>query len=397
MSQLTINRISNVLEAQFASLVDMSDWDGRPDADKRTCFLQRALAALCIKILAKVTLEVAAASITDGFHDGGIDALFFDQKADTFFLVQAKWNENGNKPLDPESMNSFVAGAKDLLAGRLERFNAKVQSKEAEIKAVLYSARNTRIVFVTAHTALQASPTFATRKLDDLLLELNNPVECASRQEYDQAGVYKLITAESTKPEIQLQIVLNDWGVIERPYLAYYGKVHVSAIAQWWADYGNSLFSQNLRLFYTNSAVNDAVRHTILNSSENFWYFNNGITLICNNINKGLAGAPGRQVGLFTCEGISIVNGAQTVGTIGQASNLSPSLTEEDAANSYVQVRIIALSACPPEFSQAITRAANLQNAVGYREFAAMDPIQQSLAIEFALDRKKYVLQTRRA
>jgi hypothetical protein len=57
-------------------------------------------------------------------------------------------------------------------------------------------------------------------------------------------------------------------------------------------------------------------------------------------------------------------------------------------------VRIISLEQCPPEFVRKITRAANLQNAVGNREFAAMDPVQHRLATDFALDRRKYVYKS---
>jgi hypothetical protein len=392
MSQHTISRIANVLERQFSQLIDMSDWADRPDADRQLCFLQRSLAALCVKNLANVTPEIAAQAVTDGFHDGGLDAVHFDQKTDTLFLIQTKWNADGNKPLDPDGCGSFVSGARDLLASRFIRFNAKIKAKEPEIRAVLYSERPIKIVFVTAHTATQPIPIHAKRKIDDLIEELNDPVQVASARNFDQAGVYGLITAESTPPEIKLQIGLKDWGVIDKPFLAYYGRVHVNEIAQWWRDHGNSLFSQNLRLFYFSSAVNDALRSTLTNAPHNFWYFNNGITVICKSITKGLAGSPGRLVGIFTCEGASIVNGAQTVGTIGGVGGILDDSkgSDIDAPQSWVQVRIISLEACPPEFSRAITRAANLQNAVGPREFAAMDPTQHRIATDFALDRRKF-------
>jgi hypothetical protein len=54
-------------------------------------------------------------------------------------------------------------------------------------------------------------------------------------------------------------------------------------------------------------------------------------------------------------------------------------------------VRIISLEHSPPDFGRLITRAANLQNAVGNREFAAMDPTQHRLAMDFALDKRRYV------
>jgi hypothetical protein len=247
---------------------------------------------------------------------------------------------------------------------------------------------------ITAHTATQAAAVFVKRKIDDLVDELNDPVVIADSMHFDQAGVYKLITSESEPSKIKLQIGLKDWGVIEKPFLAYYGRVHVDDILQWWNDHNNALFSKNLRLFRFSSDVNDALSKTLATDPQYFWYFNNGITVICDSITKAAVGAPHRLIGLFTCEGANIVNGAQTVGTIGNSGGIkkiSPNAvaTQEDP-ESWVQVRIISLEQCPPDFSRAITRAANLQNAVGNREFAAMDPVQHRLATDFALDKRRY-------
>lgn len=139
--------------------------------------------------------------------------------------------------------------------------------------------------------------------------------------------------------------------------------------------------------------MNSAIQKTLAEQPENFWYFNNGITVICESVEKSLVGSPGRALGLFNCEGVSIVNGAQTVGSIGTiiGSSVDPS---EEFAHSFVPVRIISLAKTTPEFGRQITRAANLQNAVGNREFAAMDPLQHRLATDFALDKRRYVYKT---
>ena len=387
MSEHTVARIANVLEARYRTAIDMSDVLGRPEDQTRLLFLSRALAALCIKNYANVDIAIAGSAVTDGFHDNGIDALYFDQKTDTLLLVQSKWSDAGNKPLDADAAGSFVTGIRDLLAARFERFNEKISAKKADVMEVLYAARPVRIRFIACHTASQPTPGHVTRKIDDLVAELNDPVPLSRADYLDQAGVYGLITSESKLPKISLQIGLNDWGEIEKPFLAYYGRVHVSEVSQWWNEHGNGLFTQNLRLFYFSSDVNDAISNTLAHNRESFWYFNNGITIICDSITKGLAGAPGRQVGIFSCEGVSIVNGAQTVGTIGNVGSASES-------EAWVQVRIISLEKCPPEFGRLITRAANLQNAVGNREFAAIDPLQHKLATDFALDRRKYVYKS---
>lgn len=274
----------------------------------------------------------------------------------------------------------------------MERFNEKIRRKEAEVRTALYADRPIRIRLITIHSANEPTAPHVRRPIDDLVDELNNPVGVAKSDHLDQAGAYALITAESTPAKIKLQIGLTHWGVIEKPFLAYYGRIHLGEIAQWWKEHSNFLFIQNLRLFYYNSDVNEALKATLISEPEYFWYFNNGITVICDSVIKGLAGSPDTQVGIFSCEGVSVVNGAQTVGSIGGIVGGMPEGAEPPQG--WVQVRIISLEKCPPEFARRLTRAANLQNAVGNREFAAMDPLQYRLAADFALDRRKYVYKT---
>ncbi len=386
----TLNRIDNILKSQFDGHIDMSDWVNRPAADVRKAFLSRAVAALCIKKLADVDVETAAKAVTDGFNDNGLDAIYFDQKNDVLLLVQSKWSDDGSKPLDAADSNAFAVGVRDLLAARFDRFNTKVAAKQSEVTAALYSERPIQISMVTAHTATQVISPHVKRKVDDLINELNAAVPIANCIHYDQGGIYGLITSESQPAKIKLQVGLKDWGFIETPFLAYYGRVHINEIVQWWNDHRNALFTQNLRLFYPSSDVNDALSRTLQSNSDFFWYFNNGITIICDTIAKAPVGSPGRLVGVFTCHGASIVNGAQTVGTIGKNGEIPKPNPEAEGPEAWVQVRIISLEKCPPDFSRAITRAANLQNAVGYREFAAMDLTQHRLAIDFALDKRIY-------
>jgi len=391
MAPLLITRISGQLEKRFEGLIDMSDWDSRPMSDKRTAFLSRALAAVCVKGMTSVDNVAAAQAVTDGYHDNGVDAICFDPKRDLLVIVQSKWSGDGTTPPDAKSTLALAQGVRDILNLKLDRFNDRIKAKEGEIRAALYSERQIRIVIVTVHTANQSLSSHVRLSVDDLVGELNDPVPFAEARHVDQAGVYRLITAESEPQKIRLQISIKDWGSIDSPFLGYYGRVHADEIHSWWIINGNRLFGHNLRLFYENSDVNTALSRTLAKNPESFWYFNNGITVIADSITRTAVGAPGRQIGVFVCEGASIVNGAQTVGTIGGSwAPIGSDHSEVEGHNAWVQVRIISLEKCPPEFSRMITRAANLQNAVGNREFAAMDPVQHRLATEFALDRKLY-------
>ena len=391
MSALVLTRIATAIDRHFSGHIDMSDWNGRPDEDRRSAFLSRGVAALCIRQLAGVDARVAAAAVTDGFHDNCIDAIYFDQPNDTLFLVQSKWSHDGTKSMGADDTGGLVSGIRDLLDARFDRFNEKIRAKEAEIRAAICSDRLIVLRIVTAHTATQPINSYVKSKIDDLLSDLNDAVPVAEGVHLNQAGLYELITSETKAPSIKLQISLKDYGQIEKPFLAYYGRVHVNEIADWWKQHGNGLFTKNLRLFYLNSDVNDALSRTLSENPTAFWYFNNGITLVAETVVKAMIGAPEKAIGLFTCTGASIVNGAQTVGTIGRLGVALAPVDGEEPAAAWVQVRLISLEKCPPEFGQAITRAANLQNAVGNREFAAMDATQHRLATEFALDRRRYV------
>jgi len=400
MSQVTVNRIASVLERDFNGKIDMSDWTGRPEAEIRSAFLSRALAALCVKYLAEIDVHTASEALTDGFGDGGIDALYFDQTEDIFYFVQSKWSKDGTSPLNGDGSSKFIEGVTNILsgdAGAFTKFNEKIKRKEAEIRNALYSERDVRLCLVTAHNAEQSIAPPARHRIDQYIASLNNPIQIATACHYDQAGIYKIITAESRHQQITLDISLREFGAIEKPHLAYYGRVHVLEVADWWKRFGTALLSRNLRLFFPfGSDVNAALSHTILEEPDNFWYFNNGITIICDSIKRKLAGLPKKDLGLFQCENVSIVNGAQTVGTIG-SSIADPDATKAaDTAlgDSWVQVRIISLEKSSEGLDARITRATNFQNAVRARDFAAMDRIQHRLAIEFALDRRKYVYKS---
>ena len=390
----TVNRIRGVLQRDFSPHLDMSDWAGRPAEQVEGAFLSRALASLAIKSLAGTDPERAGKAVIDGHDDCGIDAVYFDAPTDTLFVVQSKWSGSGSSSFDEGVASKFVNGVKKLLNEDFSQFNAKLRAKEPEIREVLYSDRDVRIRLITIHTAKQPMAPHVKRVLDVLIAELNDPVAIADHIDIDQSGVYALITADSKDSKIRLQAVLNDWGVIERPFLAYYGRVSLDQIVQWWKDHSNKLFSQNLRLYYQNSSVNDALKRTLGEDPESFWYFNNGITIIADKVVKGLAGAPAHKFANFTCEGASVVNGAQTVGTVGSANGDVAAREGSDDEDAWVQVRLISLEKCPPDFARRITRAANLQNAVGNREFAAMDPLQHRLAVEFALDKRRYVYKS---
>jgi hypothetical protein len=176
------------------------------------------------------------------------------------------------------------------------------------------------------------------------------------------------------------------------PHLAFYGYADTADVATWWQEHGDDLCFRNLRHFMRDSSVNNRLRDTLKTEPLNFWYFNNGITIICDEIIKQPIGGAKTDVGVFVCKGISVVNGAQTVGTIGTVPGQNGS--QSTVGSSWIQVRLLSMAGTPPELAEQITRSTNFQNAVTNRDFAAMDPLQLRLARELVVMRRTYAFKS---
>jgi hypothetical protein len=85
---------------------------------------------------------------------------------------------------------------------------------------------------------------------------------------------------------------------------------------------------------------------------------------------------------------VSVVNGAQTVSSIGKyADPASPSIDDI-----YVQVRVISLQDADAALGESITKTNNRQNRIENRDFVSLDPEQARIRNELAIDGIQYHL-----
>lgn len=93
------------------------------------------------------------------------------------------------------------------------------------------------------------------------------------------------------------------------------------------------------------------------------------------------------EIGLFCLDGVSLVNGAQTAGSIGSvfAENT------EVVSRANVLVQIIDLSNAPDEASTQITKLSNTQNRIENRDFASLDPNQERIRKELSFSHFSYL------
>lgn len=144
----------------------------------------------------------------------------------------------------------------------------------------------------------------------------------------------------------------------------------------------NILFGSNLResLITKKSKPFLSMRHTILECPENFWYYNNGITIIARDISD-------KGNGELELRGFSIVNGAQTTSALGlflREANKNHELHHiEQLKKVFVLTRILKV---PDEkMRQEIAIFNNTQNPITSRDMVANRTEQRRLN-EWLLD-----------
>ncbi|MDI9858010.1 AIPR family protein [Flectobacillus roseus] len=385
MSKLIVNRIKNYLEKTFKGKIDLSDLPtSTKDEEKQNFFLTRALAAYALTIEAVADIDTATSSITDGFDDNGIDAIYYNRSAKILWLVQSKYIHSGVGGIDNGDVEKFTKGVKRLIDADLKKFNSKVNNKKDEILEALDDS-TVKIQIIFAYTGKKLS-THNLDSITELLDEQNETEELLMFTDFNIDKVYKGLETGGGIAPINEDITILNWGHIEQPFKSYYGQIAGTDLGNLWDKYGRRLFTENIRNFLGVSTVNDEIIKTIKTEPDNFIYFNNGITILCESIKKKPLGGADKLVGAFKCNGISVVNGAQTLGSIGSLHTSNPN----ELSKVKVMVKFISLEDSPEGFGQRITIATNTQNKVEKKDFVSLDTEQARLKIELKLENIEY-------
>lgn len=385
MTALRVRHVAAALHRRFDGLVDLADVASAGEPQREQAFLTRALAAQAVQRLTGIEDRTAADAVTDGTGDNGVDAVYVDA-ANVVVLVQAKWSARGTGGLGVGEARNFTAGLKDLTDERFDRFNPKFQRHIPDLQQAL-SDPEVRFVLVVATTGTADFATPVANVFQDTEDELNDgPTPLVRVESLGLTDFHSAITSAASGQRIDLEVTLENWGVVTEPFEAYYGTIPAEVVASWSATYGDRLFEQNIRKPLGTTAVNQRMGETLDSEESHFWYFNNGITALCSSIKRLAKGAGSRNAGEFVLSGVSIVNGAQTVGAIARASKARDA---ERPLEARVWVRFISLEGCPPEFATQVTQATNTQNTVEGRDFVALDPEQGRLRTDLTLSLKK--------
>ena len=345
-------------------------------ADQAAKQLSRAFSAFVLHKLLDITPQAAAASVVDDFNDKGIDAIHYDAKSETLYLLQTKLKES--EQFKQEDALPFCEGIRLLLKQDFGAFNANVQARKADIESALDSCSHIKLVVPftgdgiskTASDALQAL-------LDDEDLDEERLVRQV--EYYAATEITRDLLAEQAYEQVHADISLQKHEKVEHPRSTYYGVARLGDLVTLHQTHGKALYERNIRYFLgsSKSDVNKAIKTTLHDAPGDFFYLNNGVTAVCDLIEPKATKNGAKK---FKVRGLSIINGAQTVASAAEFVRQHPGRNIDDAK---VMLTLIKAPA-DGSFGKRVTKARNHQNPVQTANFASLDENQERLRQEIA-------------
>lgn len=359
--QIVDQRIRKVLE-------NNTDFFAEDDEERRI-----SKAFLLLGVAAYLNIDVAEAYplITDGGGDGGFDAAYIAEAQDmqlNVVLFQSKYTRR----LDKDS--NFPANAVEKAVNTVKcvfdpsadaRLNQKSQEKVDEIRSFILDGYIPYVNFVMLNNGLPWN--------EDAENHINNAFPGQDQVHFthfnhrDIIGYIQKTEPINTKIGMVGRAVQEDFNYTR----VMIGRVSVEQIYHMMDEYGDRLLEKNIRRYLGRNLINEGIAETLQSEKKrpNFFFFNNGITMICK---KFVHNALQEKDWLVKVNGLQIINGGQTCRTIYQTVGENP---EVDFSQVYVLVRLYEVSD-DENIVQDITYATNSQNPVDLRDLKSNDERQ---------------------
>ena len=334
--------------------------------------------ALCIKYSIyknpelNLSEDMLANAIVDGTNDGGVDFFLADPNSDcatNLIIGQSKlYNVITLEDVKNASRKMFDFYNKmrnedysDIREEIVHKFSSVFSEvgEESNIKFRLYTSAPRNSIKTKSIDKLVKDEfeddrfTLEVYFLDDIVEEIK---DAESRRPTVESG-----TLELDSPNNFLAYGDDDAVIV---------NVSARSLKQLYVDHGVNLLSKNLRYFIKGktgvNAVNADVEKTIKDAPYEFWYKNNGITIICKRYD--ISGK------VLKLKDFSIVNGGQTTFLIYQ---YGPSKDVEDF---FISCKVIcALGDTEEErenFVLEVAKATNSQKPIKMSDLKANAPEQ---------------------
>jgi hypothetical protein len=327
---------------------------------------------------------IVSEAITGGGDDKKCDVLYVDKEREIAVIAQCYISQKireaapANKASDLNTaltwlLSTNLDNLSDVLKGRADELRSAINAGEIKQFYIWYvhnlpCSKNVqdelRAVEDTARAALTRYPSG-----QDINIFAEEICETQLDRLYMQAERTVIVTDEitTTVPDA-IEIREEDWTSVVT-------TVGGSWLHDLYHRYKTDLFSANLRGYLgsreSDSNINNGIKTTAHEQPGNFYVYNNGITALVLDYELGRRLKGGRKLKI---NGISIVNGAQTTGSLA-------SLAEAPSRDLQVAIRFV--KAKKDAIVANVVRFNNSQNKIQAADFRSTDAIQERLWTEF--------------
>ncbi len=323
--------------------------------------------------------------LLDGPDDKKIDFFHLDFDDGIATIAQGYYTANWELPEPPANKaadlncalawlleSDVTAIPRDSIRAAAEQLRDALQNREVVRLEVFY-------VHNLPHSAnvdkeLETVQRSAQRLLESHKYGAPSAPECVAAQvDRDEVNKWRATTHEtiSIHEKIELTSLFPPQEVQSTQWKAAVAAVPADQLVGLRARYGESLFSANVRDYLgsrqTARNINLQIERTAIEQPQNFLVYNNGITVLTQGIHI--------KDRVLVLDGIAVINGAQTTGSLAQA------VARGKISEAAVLVRAIKCN--DPALVDEIIRYNNTQNPIKAWELRVIDPIQRRLREQF--------------
>lgn len=305
-------------------------------------------------------------SITNGSNDGGIDFVFYDEEELKVILGQCKYTENMKLNDIVSELNKMSSTIENFKKGLTGSYNQK-------LKNILQNAldrlteENVGNVEYWIFTTSNFNENEVYNKIEKEHNLYSKEMVSIFGLEDISSKIKETIEKNNTVSEFKLKLdkANNVLNYTSDKISGIMVNISSSSLVRMYNKYkDDGLFDLNLRKYIRNKTVDEGIKNTLDKDRDNFWFYNNGLTIACEDFTLD-----GNTLKLYN---FSIINGGQTTNRIG---NYKGSNSQEF----YIPCKVIQIKNNNLKMYAKIAEATNSQKPINARDLKSNSPEMKML------------------
>jgi len=336
-----------------------------------------AFVYLTVKTVLDISEEESFDCLTEGGGDFGVDALHISEEVDNEFTVtlfQGKYKQklDGNAGFEENAIKKLLNAIRYLFDPntKIENINKHLAIKLEAVRSLIRDGYIPQVRVIACSNGVRWN-----QSTNEEIKRAN----FGSQVSFEYINHDNLLLLLQSSKPVNDSLQFSGKAIIEDFNFSrvLIGRIAVNEIANLIARHGERLLERNIRRYLglQGNRVNIAIAGTLLYEPENFYFYNNGITLTCDNFSYNALQSGDYQVKI---NNLQIINGGQTCMTLSRILSWDSS-SLGDVSKAYVLVRLYQLPSENEDLVQQITFATNSQNPVDLKDLKANDEIQRRL------------------